>query len=108
MRGSPRKTNVQLRAARDDEAPHGSMRPGLLWQPLDDGAVSEVFEIWLSPPLVTAFAGHPGRLEATVLSEGVTLCSAAVEVRYVDQQVCMHYEDGSLDCTGAKKGVTPP
>ncbi|MEY3012252.1 MAG: hypothetical protein RIT45_987 [Pseudomonadota bacterium] len=101
---TPRKTNVLLRAAKDQDEPHDSARPGLPWTQQGDGAISEAFEVWLSPPLVTAFTGHEGWLEATVREAGEDLCVVRRAVRFVDDEVCMHYEDGSLDCAGAKKG----
>ncbi len=101
---TPRKTHVLLRAAKDDDEPHDSARPGLPWEQQGNGAVSESFEVWLSPPLVTAFTGHEGWIEATVRDAGEDLCVVHRKVRFVDDEVCMHYEDGSLDCTGAKKG----
>jgi hypothetical protein len=42
-----------------------------------------------------------------VAVDGAAVCSVETKVRFVDREVCMHYEDGTLDCTGAKKGETP-
>lgn len=101
---SPRKTLVKLHANKDGDPPHDSARPGLQWEAAGGGAISESFEIWLSPPLVTAFVGRTGSIALEVSEAGAQLCALEQAVRFVDDQVCMHYEDGSLDCTGEKKG----
>jgi hypothetical protein len=101
---SPRKTHVALRAARDGDAPLQTQRPGLAWTPGADGATSEPFEIWLAPPVITEFVGRTGWIEARVGPEAAPLCVVRRAVRFVDREVCMHYEDGTLDCERRKQG----
>ncbi len=63
----------------------------------DGSTVSEQLEVWLFPALRTEFEGQLGTLEVELEQDGLG-CHASVNVRYVDDELCKHFEDGSLKC----------
>jgi len=63
----------------------------------DGSTVSELIEVWLFPALLDEFEGHTGRVQVELEQDEQT-CTAAVDVRYVDDELCKHREDGTIKC----------
>lgn len=101
---APRSTRLIIRAGRADLAHHDSLNPRVTWEPLlEGGARSEPFEVWLSPALVSEFVGRQGSIRVTASNEaGQVVCVAERKVRFVDDDICMHYDDGSLACVAQR------
>ena len=92
------KPNVRMTAECEDLAPSVTTRWRADMSPSDDGStVSELIELWLYPALRDSFIGKSGRLSVELEERGM-VCKAAVHIRYVDDELCMHYEDGSIKC----------
>lgn len=96
--GEMLKPNVRMTAECDGLEPSVTTRWRADMSPTSDGGtVSELIELWLYPALRDAFIGKSGRLTVELAERGV-LCLAEVKVKYVDDELCMHYEDGSIKC----------
>ena len=96
-----RRTGLAISASRDEGPIRDSAHPGLRWEPAADGSsLSEAFEVWLTPALVAEFVGRLGWVEIAALdvSDG-EISRVRRAVRFVDDHICMHFEDGHLDCS---------
>ena len=92
------KPNVRMTAECDGLEPSVTTRWRADMSAGSDGdTVSELIELWLYPALRDSFIGKSGRLTVELEERG-SVCMAAVKVRYVDDELCMHYEDGSIKC----------
>lgn len=65
--------------------------------------ITEPLDMWLYPPAPGEFDGKTGSL--TVELQGRTSeCTATVAVKFADEELCKHSEDGSVVCVdGSKK-----
>ncbi len=92
------KPSVRMTAERPGLAPSITSRWRIDMKKDDAGGrVSDKLELWLYPALREQFIGHKGTLRVELHERGTT-CTAAVAIKYVDELLCMHYEDGSIKC----------
>ncbi len=59
--------------------------------------VTESLEMWLYPPAPGEFNGKSGSLQLDLYGRGSD-CSAKVNVKFIDEELCKHSEDGSVVC----------
>ncbi len=106
---APRRTGLTISASRDEGPARDSAHPGLRWDPAADGSsLSESFEVWLTPALVPEFVGRTGWVEIAAFdTKDAEICRVRRAVRFVDEDICMHFEDGHLDCSADKDTPAP-
>ncbi len=96
--GILRKPKARMTATCKGQEPSVTSRWRADMSQQEDGStVSELIELWLFPALRTEFEGQLGSLSVELDQDG-EICSASVNVRYVDDELCKHFEDGSLKC----------
>lgn len=105
----PRRTGLTIAASRDEGPVRDSVHPGLRWEPAADGSsLSDSFEVWLTPALVPEFIGRTGWVEiAAIDAVDHEICKVRRAVRFVDDDICMHFEDGHLDCSADPDSPAP-
>lgn len=92
------KPNVRMTAECDGLEPSVTTRWRADMSPAGDGStVSELLEVWLFPALRESFIDKKGRITVELQERG-QVCKAEVNIHYVDELLCMHYEDGSIKC----------
>jgi hypothetical protein len=59
--------------------------------------MTQSLEMWLYPPAPGDFVGRQGSLAVELIGRA-RKCDAKVAVRFVDEELCKHSEDGSITC----------
>ena len=64
--------------------------------------ITQQLDMWLYPPDPMVFDGANGSLAVDLVGRDSS-CSAKVAVRFVDEELCKHSEDGSVVCVDGHK-----